>query len=130
MATWRGLIDSNGTFYISELAPRGNRTSPELNFTLVIYSSDKKFLQYWAARTGMGSIHPAGKDAWHWRLSAFSAEMVLKVVYEHLMVQKDRARLALLFRNTFDGPRHTELDEETVKIRREYRASMLSLQAA
>lgn len=123
-----GLIDSNGTFYISEVSPRANRTSPELNFTLVIYSPDRKLLHYWIARTGMGSLHRTGKDGWHWRLSAFSAEMILRVVYEHLMTQKDKARLAMLFRGTFNGPRRTELEDEVVTMRQEYRAAMLSLQ--
>lgn len=119
------LVDLQATFYIYE-DPRDSRPNPEINLQIIITSPDYELLSYWRAKTGLGSVHPNSRG-YHWRLSAATAEKLLRLVDGHLMTAhtQAQARIGLDFRKTFTGS--GVLDEGTIAKRRWFRKMMMEL---
>lgn len=126
------LIDLQGTFYIAEEIKKGRSDTPLHSLQIVVTLSDLQALQFWRVKTGLGSIHRSasykGGQTWHWRISALSAETLLRMVHHRLMVKREQARIALEFRSTFEKRQPWgALQDEVVQLRRAYRRAMLDM---
>jgi len=109
-----GFIDGEGCISIIEQR-RTNSPMPSLHVVVAVSSCEKTILDYWAEKTGLGSVNLSTKargnsrNGYLWQVSARKAMGLLVMVYPYLILKKPQADVAFDFQETiyknWDGKR-------------------------
>jgi len=92
-----GIVDGEGSFCISKVAPQGGRIRPTYRFYLQVTNQYLPLLESLRETYGVGSIL-ISTSAYQWIVANRQAEMVLRKIKKYLIVKKEQADIALLFR--------------------------------
>ena len=99
-----GLIDGEGCIYI-ELDKKHKRGTCYHRLSVIITQANKTYLEYWRNKTDLGRVYRSRKDIYQWHCTDRSAEKLLGLIYDYLILKKDQADVALEFRKT-SGQQH------------------------
>src|SRR3990172_3163537 len=110
-----GLVDGEGCISISEYRNPKKTATTILTLSLTVSSCDKDILDYWAEKTGLGSVfigtraRSNSRTGYSWRLCSNKAVELIDLIYPYLMLKKEQADIAVKFQETMgmrrDGKR-------------------------
>lgn len=92
-----GIVDGEGSFCISKVAPQGGRIRPTYRLYLQVTNQNLFLLESLKETYGVGSI-VIGTTAYHWIAANRQAETVIRKIRKHLIIKQEQAHIALLFR--------------------------------
>lgn len=92
-----GIIDGEGSFTIGKVAPQGGRIRPTYRLYMAVTNQNLLLLESLKETYGVGSIM-ISTTAYQWIVANRQAEMIIRKIRKHLLVKKEQADIALLFR--------------------------------
>lgn len=113
-----GIIDGEGTIYISELSARGDRRSPQFRCHVAVGMCDPLIPMYFKLWFG-GSVHtypgrkPGQRPITYWRANNRAAEGFCRLIAPYLRLKRQQAELVLAF---YDDPRFVFRQRQSIPI--------------
>lgn len=96
-----GLIDGEGCITITKAKRPHSTPLPIYILLIVISQKDKQLLDFWKAKTQLGSVFAVKKSRndgiYQWQIKSRQAETLLRAVYDFLILKKNQADLVFKF---------------------------------
>lgn len=129
-----GIVDGEGTIFISELSARGKRKSPQFRCSVAVGMCDPLVPMLFAGWFG-GSLHtypgrkPGQRAITYWRANNRAAEAFCRLISPYLRLKRQQAELVLAF---YDDPRFVFKQRQSIPLdeieqKREYVTSSHAL---
>jgi len=92
-----GIVDGEGSFTIGRVAPQGGRNRYTYRLYMAVTNQNLLLLESLKETYGVGSIM-ISTGAYQWIVANRQAEMIIRKIKKHLLIKKEQAEIALLFR--------------------------------